>query len=319
MDFILEHNDDPIPDATSGAAATSSAQPHGEPIVVEDEDDEDAAALRAVYGLKAVAASQADSSAAADVEARSIKCSECGKIFKNTALANFHAEKSGHDQFEESTEEIKPLTDEEKKQKLAELRDKMAEKRANKAAEEAKEAKANELIRRKAGKEAAQSKEDLKNKQILKDLEAKRREKENDKKALAAIKAQIEADKRERAQKAAQEKALREGAAAAPAPAAAAATAPAAISTSTSVPGREFKDTRLQIRLASGGQPLTTTLPSDSTLREVAEFVAGQTLTVDVDTVTFTQHFPRKQFSPSDFSKTLRALGLTPSAVLIAS
>ena len=31
---------------------------------------------------------------------------QCGKIFKNTALVNFHAEKSGHDQFEESTEEV---------------------------------------------------------------------------------------------------------------------------------------------------------------------------------------------------------------------
>jgi hypothetical protein len=37
---------------------------------------------------------------------QSIKCTECGKVFKNTALANFHAEKSGHDQFEESTEEV---------------------------------------------------------------------------------------------------------------------------------------------------------------------------------------------------------------------
>ena len=95
------------------------------------------------------------------------------------------------------TFKIKPLTEEEKQQKLAELREKMADKRAKKAAEEAKEAKANELIRRKAGKvrtehlpsfqtttadkthpiaqEAAQIKEDLKNKEILKDLEAKRR------------------------------------------------------------------------------------------------------------------------------------------------
>ena len=48
--------------------------------------------------------------------------------------------------------QIKPLTEEEKKQKLTELRDKMSEKRAKKAAEEAQEAKANELIRRKAGK-----------------------------------------------------------------------------------------------------------------------------------------------------------------------
>ncbi|KAI9440838.1 ubiquitin-related domain-containing protein [Lactarius indigo] len=313
MDFILEHNDDPIPDATSGAAATSSEQPQSVPM--DEDDDEETAALRAVYGVSPGAAAQADSDAG--VEARSIKCSECGKIFKNTALANFHAEKSGHDQFEESTEEIKPLTEEEKQQKLIELREKMNEKRAKKAAEEAKEAKANELIRRKAGKEASQIKEDLKNKQILKDLEAKRREKEDDKKALAAIKAQIEADKRSRAQKAAQEKALRDGAA--PPAEAAGPSAPSAAPTTTSVPGREFKDTRLQIRLASGGQPLTTTLPSDSTLRQVAEFVAGQTLTVDVDTVTFTQQFPRKQFSASDFSRSLRDLGLTPSAVLIAS
>ena len=38
---------------------------------------------------------------------QSIKCFEWEKIFKNTALANFHAEKNGHDQFEESTEEVR--------------------------------------------------------------------------------------------------------------------------------------------------------------------------------------------------------------------
>ena len=53
--------------------------------------------------------------------------------------------------------QIKPLTEEEKQQKLADLRDKMNEKRAKKAAEEAKEAKANELIRRKAGKVRAET------------------------------------------------------------------------------------------------------------------------------------------------------------------
>jgi len=48
--------------------------------------------------------------------------------------------------------QIKPLTEEEKKEKLAELKTHMAEKRAKKAAEEAKEARANEEIRRKSGK-----------------------------------------------------------------------------------------------------------------------------------------------------------------------
>jgi hypothetical protein len=50
MDFILEHNDDPIPDPTS------SAQPQSEPINVDDEDD------IAVLGLQPGDASQAGSS-----------------------------------------------------------------------------------------------------------------------------------------------------------------------------------------------------------------------------------------------------------------
>lgn len=48
--------------------------------------------------------------------------------------------------------QIKPLTEEEKKQKLEELKEKMTVKRTQRAIEEAKEAKANEAIRRKAGK-----------------------------------------------------------------------------------------------------------------------------------------------------------------------
>ena len=48
--------------------------------------------------------------------------------------------------------QVKPLTEEEKKQKLEELKTRMAEKRTKKAVEEAKEAKANEQIRRKSGK-----------------------------------------------------------------------------------------------------------------------------------------------------------------------
>lgn len=48
--------------------------------------------------------------------------------------------------------QLKPLTEEEKKQKLEELKARMAEKRVKKAVEESKEALANEQIRRKSGK-----------------------------------------------------------------------------------------------------------------------------------------------------------------------
>lgn len=54
---------------------------------------------------------------------------------------------SGHDQFEESTEEIVPLTEEEKKQKLNELREALAEKRQKQAQLDKEEQKKNEARR----------------------------------------------------------------------------------------------------------------------------------------------------------------------------
>ncbi|KAH9893190.1 ubiquitin-related domain-containing protein [Cubamyces lactineus] len=323
MDFILENEGKPVPDlssVTSSSAPAPAASGADDPM---DEDDEELETLKAVYGKKLATGSGGSAPAAsgagnsAEGEAKSIRCQVCGKTFKNLDLANYHAEKSGHDQFEESTEEIKPLTEEEKKQKLAELKERLAAKRAAKAKEEAKESLANEAIRRKAGKDMNQIREEMKQKELIKEAEKKRKEKLEDAKARAAVKAQIEADKRERAAKAAREKALREGKAvpeqSAPAPAA----APAASSAPKA--SKDYPETRLQIRMASGGQPYVTTLPSDATLREVAEFLAAQTLAVNVDTVKFSLTFPRKTFAPEDFSRSLRDLGLTPSAVLIAS
>ncbi|ORX35594.1 ubiquitin-related domain-containing protein [Kockovaella imperatae] len=275
-----------------------------------------------------------------DLVARSIKCSDCGKIFRSQNSASLHAEKSGHENFEESTEEvcvlhssahdgslsadyaafpdavqIKPLTDEEKKAKIEELRAKLAEKRATQSKEDAKEAKANEKIRRKAGQDFGKIKEDLEVKEIAKDVERRKAEKLADQKARAAIKAQIEADKKERAEKAAREKAARAGQSSTDSPAV---QQPLA-KPSAAVKSSDNPDTRLQIRLSVGGQPLTKTFPSDNTLIDVAEFVASENLAYDVSTVTFASTFPRKTYSRDEMSKTLKENGLTPSAVLMAS
>lgn len=111
MDHILEYESQPVPDLgsvteSSGASARNA---------MDVDDDEDAEALKSL-GVAASGAVEAKVSFHVMVNVsismmytssrKSIKCSECGKIFKNTALANFHAEKSGHDQFEESTEEV---------------------------------------------------------------------------------------------------------------------------------------------------------------------------------------------------------------------
>ncbi|KZP08353.1 hypothetical protein FIBSPDRAFT_939043 [Athelia psychrophila] len=308
MDHILENEGNPVPDLS---AVSSSSAPNPRAMDDDDDDDdEDAEALRSIAGKGPGGTS------AADLEARSIKCQECGKVFRNTAMANFHAEKSGHDQFEESTEEIKPLTEEEKAERLKELREKMVEKRAKKAAEDLKEHKVNENLRRKTGKEQNQFKEDLKVKEAMKEAAQKKKDKVDDARAKAAIKAQIELDKKARTDKFAREKAIRDGQpiAGEGVQASSSATPAAAGKPTAGVAGKDYKETRLQIRMATGGQPYTTTLPSESTLREVAEFLAGQTINVDVETVSFTQTFPRKQFTSADFSKTLKELGLTPSA-----
>jgi len=44
----------------------------------------------------------------------------CGKLLKSSVEAQAHATHTGHSNFAESTDEIKPLTEEEKKAKVAE-------------------------------------------------------------------------------------------------------------------------------------------------------------------------------------------------------
>ncbi|KAL1411360.1 hypothetical protein Q8F55_002314 [Vanrija albida] len=255
-----------------------------------------------------------DAPPADGAEAKSIKCSECGKVFRSSATASFHAEKSGHQEFEESTEEIKPLTEDEKKAKLEELRAKLAEKRAAASQEDAKAQKANEAIRRKAGQDTGRLKEEMKIKEAQKDVERKKQEKLEDARARAAIKAQIEADKRERAAKAAADKAAREGIAQPSAAQPAAPARPAA-----GIKSSDNPETRLQIRLSVGGAPLIKTFPSDSTLIDVAEFVASENISYSVDTINFATTFPRKSYSRDEMRKSLKDNGLTPSAVLMAS
>lgn len=110
MDFLIENEGKPVPDLASVSSSGPSAASSGGGDEPMDEDDEDLEALKAVYGKNLAAGAKAgegSSAGSADgAEAKSIKCSVCAKTFKTVDLANFHAEKSGHDQFEESTEEV---------------------------------------------------------------------------------------------------------------------------------------------------------------------------------------------------------------------
>lgn len=85
---------------------------------------------------------------AAGEEARSLVCNECGKNFRNKEQAEFHAQKTQHVDFAESTQEIASLSAEEKKAKLEELRQKLAEKRAGTSAQDKTDQKRNEVSKK---------------------------------------------------------------------------------------------------------------------------------------------------------------------------
>ncbi|KAK6839780.1 hypothetical protein PG990_011389 [Apiospora arundinis] len=238
--------------------------------------------------------------------AQSIVCNDCGKKFRTQELAGFHAEKTGHDDFAESTEELAPLTEEERAQRLQDMRAALAEKRAKQAIIDKEEQKRNEAIRMKATKESQDLKEEIARKEQIKEAAKKREEKLADIEAKKRIKAKIEADKEERRRKAEEAKAAREGRAPAAAPAPVAAPAP-------SRPAATHNEARLRLQLPSGN--VMKTLPAETTLFEVAQMLQSESGT----TVTkFIMNFPRKTFEGSiDFGKTLKEAGLVPSAALI--
>lgn len=84
-------------------------------------------------------------SLASGEEARSLVCNECGKAFRTKEQAEFHATKSGHVDFAESTVEIAPLTEAEKKAKLEELRERLAQKRSGASEQDKLNQKKNEV------------------------------------------------------------------------------------------------------------------------------------------------------------------------------
>ena len=77
--------------------------------------------------------------------AHSLVCNDCGKRFRSEAQAQFHASKTEHTNFAESTEEIAPLSEEEKKARLEELRQRLKEKRSGMSEQDKQDKKKNEV------------------------------------------------------------------------------------------------------------------------------------------------------------------------------
>lgn len=243
-------------------------------------------------------------------EARSLLCNECGKKFRSQAQAEFHASKTEHVDFAESTEEVAPLTEEEKKARLQELREKLAVKRAGQSEQDKVDKKRNEEIRRKATKESQDAKEELEKKQRMKEAAKKKQEKQDEIEAKRRVKAKIEADKEERRLRVEREKAERAGVAPPSQPAAA--PAPTTSGPVASKPASAYAEARLRFQTPKGN--VMKTLPVETTLFEVAAALKSED---GIDVSSFRQNFPRKVFNSEFFGESLKDLGLVPSASLV--
>ncbi|XP_028417840.1 UBX domain-containing protein 1-like [Dendronephthya gigantea] len=240
----------------------------------------------------------------ASAQAQSLKCEECGKLLKTEAQVQMHAARTGHQNFAESTEEIRPLTEEEKKAQLVKLQEKIVEKRQERQEKEKQENVEREKIRRKTGKEMTNFKQKFEMQEAQKIAEQRRREKLEEKKLRQKLKQQIAQD---RAEKASQSPSTGKPT--------------SHVTTSSVQPGdqqsatKEYTTCRLQFRLTNGTAITGTFKPTDL-LSSIVSFVESNRTDGSLP-FTLSTMFPKKTFNEMDMNKSLKECNLVPSAVLI--
>ncbi|KAI9737793.1 MAG: hypothetical protein M1834_009161 [Cirrosporium novae-zelandiae] len=253
----------------------------------------------------------------ASAQAKSYVCSECGKKFRGMSEVQYHVSKSGHSSIEESADALPDLTPEEKKKRLEELRVRLAEKRSMESEQDKLEKKRNDEIRRKSTKETQDAKEELQKKERIKEAQAKRRERTEEAEAKKRIRAKIEADKVERRLRADREKAERENRPIPVVPSSELHMSPTEVAEAGSSNQKaDYTEVRLRLRLppAMGGGNIVKTFTPETKLLEVKQAIEAET---SMRVLSFMQGYPKQVFEGGDFGKTLKDLGMVPSASLV--
>lgn len=284
MEWLLAHADEEMP-----ALPVVNQQP---------EVSTETATTDAVTPMVTSDETPAETSSETPAEAKSLKCDECNRLFKNQTEVEFHAAKSGHSAFSESTEEKKPLTETEKKAQLALLEERLKQKRIEREEKEKLEALEKEKSRIRSGKDMLEAKARMEELEMKKVMDQRKREKEDEKRARDRVRAQIECDKAARKARMAAEAGL-------PVVAPVVVAPPVATSSSPKSPV-EYSKTKIQIRLQDGTS-VTETFEVKEQLSAVRLFIQmRQGMDVPFGLMT---SFPRKVFSTEDYEKPLEQLG----------
>lgn len=130
--------------------------------------------------------------------AMSYRCKATGKLFANMAQLELHAHKTGHSDFEESTEVMVPLTPEERAKKMAEIKTLLANKKAEREEQEKKDNVAREKQRRSMGQQMIKTREQMDRDKRKRDAQLLKRQKNAEKQERERIRAELAKDKLER-------------------------------------------------------------------------------------------------------------------------
>ncbi|KAM7541237.1 hypothetical protein Aperf_G00000021861 [Anoplocephala perfoliata] len=246
--------------------------------------------------------------------AKSYVCEECGKQIRCDDDIQLHSARTGHINFKESSEEVKPLTEEEKKAKMDRLHEIISKKKLERAEQERQNALEDEKRRRLQGKSLISAKLEFKEKMMKQEAEQLKKQKAEDKAYREKVRAEIERDRQERI---ARNKGIAPAEAAAPT---------VSVASKPGNPVVPSTDCRLQIRTPIGNALKATFKPSEK-LFDVIQFVCNnwpmlpdgtKRTIIDTHEVTLKTTFPTRKYTEEDKSKTLQELGLCPSAVIMA-
>ena len=113
-------------------------------------------------------------------EVNSLKCDDCGILLKDEDFATLHAHKTGHVNFSQSVESLKPKTKEEIEQQKIRLNEKLIRLRKEKQEKERLEAIESEKARRKQGRQISEFKQKFQEDEMKRIAEERRREKQAD-------------------------------------------------------------------------------------------------------------------------------------------
>lgn len=307
MDWLFAHSDDPDIDDPFELPKGHVLGKPSDSAPVADGDKENTEEKQKT-GDEQGESSLPESGQGEPAVAKSLKCDDCGKLLKSPEAAELHAARSGHANFSETTEEVKPLTEEEKKKQLELLQERLKQKRLEKEEKEKQEQIAREKMRRERGKEMLTAKQKLQELEMKKIMEQRRREKEEERLARQRVREQIEKDKQDRAAK------FGKSSQQTNTPAAAAPTAP---TVSQPQEKKDYSQTRIQIRLTNG-QALTNTFGAKEPLSAVRLYIQLNR-TDEAGNFTLMTNFPKRVFTDAEMDAPLDSLGLVPSAVLIVT